>query len=221
MPGQGGGELVLLQGGMGDFQVRSTGLATLDPPLPPNTATTPKFSFTDGWNNITIRSDLAIVDPMNPQAPNTFVYLNKVQVAAFHIVLDSGPLGREDGDDSVGRVLLYRLSRGGPMDGFVGTMRFDNFNTANESLFPGDVNSDAVVDIFDINFVSAHWGEMTNQTTEPLDPVGPGDANRDGIVDIFDINLISSNWALGQEPRLPFPSRPRTCCCPWAWPAWR
>lgn len=49
---------------------------------------------------------------------------------------------------------------------------------------PGDVNFDRVVNIFDINSVSAHWG-----TTGPL-----GDANGDAIINIFDINLISANW---------------------------
>ena len=49
---------------------------------------------------------------------------------------------------------------------------------------PGDVNNDGFVDIFDVNVVSAHWGEA-----------GPaGDANGDMMVDIFDINLISANW---------------------------
>ncbi len=51
-------------------------------------------------------------------------------------------------------------------------------------LIPGDVNNDAMVDIFDVNGVSAHWGEA-----------GPaGDANYDGTVDIFDVNLISAHW---------------------------
>ena len=49
----------------------------------------------------------------------------------------------------------------------------------------GDVNHDGVVNIFDINLVSSHWGE-----TGPL-----GDANDDHIVNIFDINLISANWS--------------------------
>ena len=48
----------------------------------------------------------------------------------------------------------------------------------------GDVNIDGVVNIFDINLVSAHWNET-----------GPtGDANGDRIVNIFDVNLISSHW---------------------------
>jgi len=51
-------------------------------------------------------------------------------------------------------------------------------------LVPGDVNTDATVNIFDVNLVSAHWGQQ-----------GPtGDANYDGVVNIFDINLISANW---------------------------
>jgi hypothetical protein len=59
----------------------------------------------------------------------------------------------------------------------------DGFFVANP-IIPGDVNGDFVVDIFDINLVSANWGGM-----------GPdGDGNGDHIVDIFDINLISSHW---------------------------
>jgi hypothetical protein len=53
------------------------------------------------------------------------------------------------------------------------------------ATFPGDVNNDGFVDIFDVNLVSAHWGE-----TGPV-----GDANNDMTVDIFDVNLISANWS--------------------------
>ena len=49
---------------------------------------------------------------------------------------------------------------------------------------PGDLNVDFVIDIFDINLVSANWGG----------PGPAGDANHDGIVDIFDINFVSSHW---------------------------
>ena len=53
------------------------------------------------------------------------------------------------------------------------------------------MNGDGVVDIFDINLVSANWGT----------PGGPtGDANGDGNVDIFDINLISANWTPAPAP---------------------
>ena len=49
---------------------------------------------------------------------------------------------------------------------------------------PGDLNFDGIVNIFDINLISSHWGQT-----------GPdGDANGDKIVNIFDINLISANW---------------------------
>jgi hypothetical protein len=66
---------------------------------------------------------------------------------------------------------------------------------------PADVNHDGAVDIFDINLVSAHWGES-----------GPeGDANGDGIVDIFDINLISTNWGAA------LPGGTRTVPEPGAW----
>ncbi len=60
------------------------------------------------------------------------------------------------------------------------------------------MNFDGVVDIFDVNLVSAHWGES-----------GPvADANADMMVDIFDINLISANWTSGGGAR-PYPSRSR------------
>ena len=54
---------------------------------------------------------------------------------------------------------------------------------------PGDVNFDNAVNIFDVNLVSAHWGESG----------GAGDANGDGVVNIFDINLISRNWTGGSS----------------------
>lgn len=53
-----------------------------------------------------------------------------------------------------------------------------------QSPLPGDVNSDGVVNMLDVTFVTAHWGES-----------GPvADANGDMMVNIFDINLISANW---------------------------
>ena len=65
---------------------------------------------------------------------------------------------------------------------------------------PGDVNFDGVVDIFDINLLSAHWGETGSA----------GDANGDGMVNIFDINMISSNWTptggAGSAAAVPEPS---------------
>ncbi len=61
---------------------------------------------------------------------------------------------------------------------------------------PGDVNFDGLVNIFDVNLVSAHWGEG-----------GPaGDANGDLMVDIFDINLISANWHPGGGAAVPEPA---------------
>jgi probable HAF family extracellular repeat protein len=59
-----------------------------------------------------------------------------------------------------------------------------------------DVNFDGVVNIFDINLLSSHWGET-----------GPtGDANLDSIVDIFDINLISANWTPTVTTAVPEPA---------------
>ncbi len=74
---------------------------------------------------------------------------------------------------------------------------FDDPITLEPPPIPGDVNGDHVVDIFDINFVSAHWGQS-----------GPdGDANGDMSVDIFDINLISANWTgSGGSSAVPEPS---------------
>ena len=51
------------------------------------------------------------------------------------------------------------------------------------------MNFDDVVNIFDVNLVTSHWGE-----TAPA-----GDANHDGAVNIFDVNLISSNWSTGNS----------------------
>jgi PEP-CTERM motif len=59
------------------------------------------------------------------------------------------------------------------------------FHGSVEYSRPGDVNFDGVVNIFDINLVSANWN-----TAGPT-----GDGNWDGVVNIFDINLISANWA--------------------------
>jgi hypothetical protein len=56
-----------------------------------------------------------------------------------------------------------------------------------------DVNMDGYVDIFDVNLVSAHWGDTGA-------PGIPGDANYDGIVDIFDVNSISANWSPNATP---------------------
>lgn len=78
-------------------------------------------------------------------------------------------------------------------NGWMDEVRYQSFNPLAAGAFEptaflirpaGDVNRDGVVNIFDINLVSSHWGES-----------GPaGDANGDMIVDIFDINLISRNW---------------------------
>jgi lysophospholipase L1-like esterase len=69
----------------------------------------------------------------------------------------------------------------------IGNLRDYIANYAPPLANAGDVNNDAMVDIFDVNFVSAHWAET-----------GPdGDSNHDGLVDIFDVNQISANWTAG------------------------
>jgi len=55
------------------------------------------------------------------------------------------------------------------------------------TIAPGDVNLDGIVNIFDINQVSANWGPGHGNLG--------GDANGDGTTNIFDINLISANWS--------------------------
>ena len=57
------------------------------------------------------------------------------------------------------------------------------------------MNSDRVVNMLDINFVTAHWGES-----------GPvADANDDRLVNIFDINAISANWTPSPAQEMPVP----------------
>ncbi len=73
---------------------------------------------------------------------------------------------------------------------------FDSGDVRKFTDVPGDVNLDGAVDIFDINLVSAHWGE-----TGAL-----GNANHDGVVDIFDVNWISSNWTGGAGTAVPEPT---------------
>ncbi len=80
-------------------------------------------------------------------------------------------------------------------------------------LGPGDANGDGVVDVFDVNLVSSHWGE-----TGPL-----GDVNGDLMVDIFDINMISANWtSTGGAAAVPEPKAlvlavlAAACCATWA-----
>ncbi len=54
----------------------------------------------------------------------------------------------------------------------------------------GDANHDGLVNIFDINLVSANWNPAG-----PVAAFAPGNINHDTVVDIFDINQISANWA--------------------------
>ena len=74
------------------------------------------------------------------------------------------------------------------------------FADAALSLKAGDVNNDGIVNIFDINMVSANWSPKPNAD------LYAGDANSDGIVNIFDINLISSNWSPAGTTAVPEPS---------------
>lgn len=77
------------------------------------------------------------------------------------------------------------------------TLSLDSLTITNEIVTLGpDVNYDGVVNIFDVNLVSSHWGE-----------VGPlGDANGDHAVNVFDQNAIAANWtsvaAVDEPPTL-------------------
>ena len=57
--------------------------------------------------------------------------------------------------------------------------------------FPGDLNFDGIVDIFDLLLVLAGWG---------LCPEPPGlcfgDANFDGAVNIFDLLEVLAEWSV-------------------------
>jgi len=49
---------------------------------------------------------------------------------------------------------------------------------------PGDINSDGVVNIFDLSILLSNWGATG----------GVADINKDGRVDIFDLSILLSNW---------------------------
>jgi chitodextrinase len=57
-------------------------------------------------------------------------------------------------------------------------------STSTIRLIPGDVNSNGVVDIFDLSLLLNRWG-----TTDVT-----ADLNQNGIVDIFDLSILLTNW---------------------------
>lgn len=68
--------------------------------------------------------------------------------------------------------------------------------TFSQAVLPGDLNFDGLVNIHDINVVSAVWGQMG----------ASGDANFDRKVNIFDLNFIASHWSqAGAPPANGFP----------------
>ena len=118
-----------------------------------------------------------------PQVSGTFVvWQGKAALADdFEIYFWNGttvqPLTDNNYDDTMpqiyGQKVVWLGADGGDDDIFLAQVGLS-----------GDVNLDGVVDIFDINLVSANWNGS-----------GPvADANCDLTVDIFDINLISANW---------------------------
>ncbi|TVQ51363.1 MAG: hypothetical protein EA377_12770 [Phycisphaerales bacterium] len=53
---------------------------------------------------------------------------------------------------------------------------------------PGDLNSDSVVDVFDLLILLEEWGDCD----DPADC--PADLNGDGVVDVFDLLILLENW---------------------------
>ncbi len=108
-----------------------------------------------------------------------------------------GRLGETFGDfESTLELTSILLPNGHKPESEGWTLSFDDGSMSPNVGGPGDVNFDGVVNIFDVNLVSAHWGES-----------GPaGDANGDMMVDIFDVNMISSNWSPPQSSPVPEPS---------------
>jgi predicted Zn-dependent protease len=74
------------------------------------------------------------------------------------------------------------LPDGTTSEGYLSSL-FAVLNPAGRSALPGNANLDDVVDIFDLNLVSANWGATG----------GAADTNHDGTVNIFDANLISAH----------------------------
>lgn len=98
--------------------------------------------------------------------------------ATLHIA--TGLVGILNGD------LTLRLRH---LSGVNNELALDNVafeETAAAAATP-DVNSDGLVNIFDVNFVSSHWAASGG-------PATPGDANHDGVVNVFDVNAISAGW---------------------------
>jgi len=117
-------ELLLLQGGLGTFRVRSIGATTTTPAN--QAAPTSTFSLIEGWNTVAVYSNLT-----GGTDPNTIVYLNGAPVASFLVNLGTGQFGNETAANVPQRLVLTRLGRGGD-ENWVGSMRFDNIRTGNE-----------------------------------------------------------------------------------------
>ncbi|MFI4854459.1 MAG: hypothetical protein ACIAQF_05705 [Phycisphaerales bacterium JB065] len=58
---------------------------------------------------------------------------------------------------------------------------------------PGDVVANGIVDLADLNFVLAQFGETVDTGTL-------GDANHDGVVDLTDLNLVLANFGVECGP---------------------
>ncbi len=150
----------------------------------PGSTTTPGIYALTGTGAFTLGTQLSAIDPTLDYHTYQLRYDPLTDSAQF--VLDGAdtgaPIPRSSGP--VIGIAQPRFNFGDSTS--AGTTGADvQFSLLKfQSLSPGDVNFDGVVDIFDVNLVSSHWNEA-----------GPmGDANHDGSVDIFDINLISSNW---------------------------
>ena len=173
----------------------------------------------EGWGEYTITYNNApgniLADPYHFDSPERYTYLGALDYSANGpvgevLTLSSASLLNAVNGDSDGQLTLAFSKRGfDPEEAALFASREDPFyqggtlvlTGVTATIIPGDVNFDGVVNIFDINLVSANWGT----------PGGPtGDANGDGNVDIFDINLISANWTptggAGSAAAVPEPS---------------
>lgn len=66
-----------------------------------------------------------------------------------------------------------------------------------DALSASDVNADGAIDILDLTFIAAHFGEMPTADQHP----NP-DVNGDGIVNILDLTLVANHF--GSKSGIPF-----------------
>ncbi len=68
------------------------------------------------------------------------------------------------------------------------TSAVSNSLTTTTKVKAGDVNSDGVVNIFDLSILANNFGQSGKTFAQ-------GDLNNDGVVNIFDLSILAANWA--------------------------